>query len=175
MLVSAIYQHKSATDTHTSCPSRTSLPPSSPSHPSSLSQSTGFELPASYSKSPLAIYFTYGDVYFSMLLSPLAPPSPSPTESTESVLCVPVSLTALLSLHPEERGSKRPLTTLSIILHLKTFNRVLSCWSFNISHFFPRTAGPNLLNNPFAHLKTIIKIPLGHKHMKKCLTYEKNV
>ena len=31
-----------------------------PSHPSRLSQSTRFELPASYSKFPLAIHFTYG-------------------------------------------------------------------------------------------------------------------
>ena len=36
-------------------PSRTSLSPSTPSHPSRLSQSTGFELPESYSKFPLAI------------------------------------------------------------------------------------------------------------------------
>lgn len=45
--------------------------------------------------------------------------------------------------------------------------------NLNISIFFLRTAGLNLLNNPFAHLKTIIKIPFGHKHMKKCLTNEK--
>ena len=33
------------------------------------------ELPASYSKFPLAIYVTYGNVYVSMLLSPFVPPS----------------------------------------------------------------------------------------------------
>ena len=38
------------------------------SHPSRLSQSTGFELPASHSKFLLAIYLTYGNVYVSMLL-----------------------------------------------------------------------------------------------------------
>ena len=31
--------------------------------------STGVELPASYSKSPLVVYFTYNNVYISMLLS----------------------------------------------------------------------------------------------------------
>ena len=41
-------------------PSQTSLPPPSPSHPSRLSQSIGF---GSNSKSPLVIYFTYGNVY----------------------------------------------------------------------------------------------------------------
>ena len=50
-------------------PSWTSLPPPTPSHSSQLSQSTWFELPASYSKFPLAIYFAYGNVYVSVLLS----------------------------------------------------------------------------------------------------------
>ena len=45
------------------------------------------ELPESYSKSPLAIYFTYGDMYVSMLLSHFAPPSPSLPVST-SLLCL---------------------------------------------------------------------------------------
>ena len=40
------------------------LSPPSPSHPSRLSQSTGFRFPASYSKLPLAIYFTYGNLYY---------------------------------------------------------------------------------------------------------------
>ena len=38
------------------------------------------ELPASYSKFPLAINFTYGNMYVSMLLSQFSPPSP-PTVS----------------------------------------------------------------------------------------------
>ena len=45
-------------------PSWTSLP----FHPSRLSQSL-FDFPESYSKFPLAIYFTYGGVYVFMLLS----------------------------------------------------------------------------------------------------------
>ena len=36
------------------------------------------ELPASYSKFPLAIYFTHGRAYMSMPLSQFIPPSPSP-------------------------------------------------------------------------------------------------
>ena len=43
-----------------------SLPPLTPHHPSRLSQSTWFALPASYSKFPVAFYFTCGNVYVSM-------------------------------------------------------------------------------------------------------------
>jgi len=61
------------------------LPPES--HPSRLSNSTGFEFPESYGKSPLANSFTYGNIYVSMLLSQFVPPSPSPTVST-SLFCL---------------------------------------------------------------------------------------
>ena len=53
------------------------LEPPTPSHSSRLSQSTGFELPASYSKFPLAIYITCGNLYVSMLLSQFVPATPS--------------------------------------------------------------------------------------------------
>ena len=56
MLASAIHQHKSATGIHLSPRSWTSFPPPIPSRPSRLSQSAGFELPASYSKFPLFVY-----------------------------------------------------------------------------------------------------------------------
>ena len=36
------------------------------------------ELPVLHSSFPLAIYFTYGNIYVSMLLSQFVPPSPSP-------------------------------------------------------------------------------------------------
>ena len=52
---SIIQQHESAIGVHISPPSWISLLPPTPSHPSRLSQSTGFELPAAYSKFPLAI------------------------------------------------------------------------------------------------------------------------
>ena len=58
-MVFVIHQHKSAIHTHMSPPSWNLLPPPSLPHTSRLSQSTGFEFPASYSELPLAIYFTY--------------------------------------------------------------------------------------------------------------------
>ena len=78
MLVSAIQQHESAIGMHMPL----LLEPPIPSHPTWLSQSTGFEFPALHSKFPLAIYSTYGNVYVSMLLFQLVPPSPSTTVST---------------------------------------------------------------------------------------------
>ena len=69
MLVSAIHQHESATGIHMSPPSWTSLSPLTLSYSSRLSQSTGFEFPVSYRKFPLAIYLTYGNVYFNATLS----------------------------------------------------------------------------------------------------------
>ena len=63
-LFSAMYQHESAIGLCMSPSSWASLPSPTPSHPSGLSQSSGFELPASYSKFPLALYFKYGDIYW---------------------------------------------------------------------------------------------------------------
>ena len=80
-LASAIHQHESAISIHMSPPSWTSLLPPTPSHPSRLSQSTRCELPVSYNKFPLAISFTYGNIYVSMLLSQFILPFPSPTVS----------------------------------------------------------------------------------------------
>ena len=82
VMVSAIYQHKSAIGIHFNLPpSFTPLPPLSPPCSSRLSQSTSFACLASYIKLPLAICFTYGRVYVSMLVYQLLPRSPSPTES----------------------------------------------------------------------------------------------
>ena len=63
VLVSAIHQHESATGIHMSPPSRTSLLPLTSSHLSRLSQSTGLS-----SLHHTANYFTYSNVYVSMLL-----------------------------------------------------------------------------------------------------------
>ena len=51
-----------------------------PPHPISpgCHRAPKFELLAAYSKFPLAICFTYGNVYVSTLLSQFVPPSPSP-------------------------------------------------------------------------------------------------
>ena len=71
--------------------SQTPFPPPSPSHPSGLSQSTGFECPVSRIELVLVIYFTYGNIHVSMLFSQTIPPSPSPTES-KSLFFTSVSL-----------------------------------------------------------------------------------
>ena len=52
------------------------LPPPPP--PCSLSQ---VELPVLYSKFPLAMYFTHGNVFISVLLSQFSPPFSCPAES----------------------------------------------------------------------------------------------
>ena len=80
-MISVIYQHKLAIGTHMS--------PPSPSHPSKLSQSTSFGFPASYIKLPLAVSFTYGNIYASMLFSQIIPPSPH-TVSKSLFVCVPL-------------------------------------------------------------------------------------
>ena len=69
----------------------TPLPPPSQSHPSGLVQCTGFECPISCIKLGLVIYFTYGNVYVSMLISQIIPPLPSLTES-KSLFFTSVSL-----------------------------------------------------------------------------------
>ena len=49
------------------------LPPSSPPHPSGLSQSTNFECPASCIELALVICFTYGNIHVSVLFSQVFP------------------------------------------------------------------------------------------------------
>ena len=70
MLVSAIYQHESS---HMSQTSWTSFPPPTPSCRSRLSQSTRFELPASYNRFPWAVLILHMVRYmfqcYSLLLS----------------------------------------------------------------------------------------------------------
>ena len=80
-MVSAIHHLESDTGIHRSLPSEgpSLLPPMC--HPSRLSRCTGFGFPASYSKLPRAICFTYGSVCVSVLFSQLIPPSPSSTAS----------------------------------------------------------------------------------------------
>ena len=72
-------------------PSRTPLPPPSPSHPSGLSQCTGFEGPVLCIKLGLVIYFTYDNIQVSMLFSQIVTSSPSPTEP-KSLFFISVSL-----------------------------------------------------------------------------------
>ena len=80
MVVLAIHRHESAMGVHVS-PIPKPLSPSSPLHPSGLSQGIGFQCRVSCIKLGLAIYFTYDNIHVSMLFSQIIPPSPSPTES----------------------------------------------------------------------------------------------
>ena len=73
------------------------LPLEPPSHPLpslSVSLSTGFGFPASYSKCPLATYFTYGDARFSATLAN-GPTLSCPRCAHKPVLYVRVSSAAL--------------------------------------------------------------------------------
>ena len=63
MLVSAIHRLESVIGIHMSPRSWTSFPHPTLSHPSRTSQSAGFEIPVSCSKFPLAICYTYSNVY----------------------------------------------------------------------------------------------------------------
>ena len=83
----AIHRHESATGAHVS-PILKPPPTSLPSHPSGLSQSTGFEGPASCIKLALVIYFTYVNLHVSMLFSQriLTLPSPTVSKSLEHAL-----------------------------------------------------------------------------------------
>ena len=65
--------------------------PPSLTHPSSLSQSTGIDCPASHIEFALVIYFPYSNIHISMLSSHIVRPSPFPTES-KSLFFTSVSL-----------------------------------------------------------------------------------
>ena len=82
MLVSVIHQHESPTGIHFPPSSWIPIPSPSPPHPSGLSQSTGLNSICHTKRFPLAVYFTYGSAYVSMLFCQLVPPSPSPAVST---------------------------------------------------------------------------------------------
>ena len=95
-----------------------SLDPSSPlpPRPSPLGcHRAWFEFPPSHSKFPLAIYFTYGNVYISMLLSPYLLPFPSlppfyppppPTAAFISLFSVSVSLEEIRPFLQMLQGSR---------------------------------------------------------------------
>ena len=81
-----------------------------PPHPTPLGCHRALALSSLHhnSESPLAIYFTDGSVYVSMLLSQFAPPSPSRTGSA-SLFSVSVSTASL------QIGSSVPSTWISYI------------------------------------------------------------
>ena len=78
MLVSAVCQHKSAISIHIFFPSWTSS--HLPTHPPPLGchRAPGWTSCVIQQLPRLAIYFTHGSVYMSLLLSQFIPPSPSP-------------------------------------------------------------------------------------------------
>ena len=90
----AIHQHESAIGMHVSLPSWTFLLPAPP-HPSMMSQSTGFGFPASYIKLSLAVYFTYGDAYISVLVPESHPTFSFSQRAPKSVLQVFISFVVL--------------------------------------------------------------------------------
>ena len=68
---------------YTYVPSLLALPlPSHPIPPLQVVTEHQSELPESYGKFLLAVYFTYGSVYVSMQLFPFVPPSPPHTVPT---------------------------------------------------------------------------------------------
>ena len=67
------------------------LPPPSQSHPSGSIQCTSLEYPVSCIEPGLVIYFTYGKILVSMLVSQIIPPSSSLIES-KSLFFISVSL-----------------------------------------------------------------------------------
>ena len=81
--------------------SKTLLPLPSPFHPSGLSQCTSFECPVSCIELGLVIYFTYGYIHVSMLVSQIIPPSPSPTvKKSVLYLCDSFAVLHIWSLLP---------------------------------------------------------------------------
>ena len=105
VLVSAVQWSESAICIDIFPPSWTSFLLHSPSHPSRSSKKHWAELPVLYSRFPLAIYFTHGSVYMSILISQFLPPSsshPAPFHINMSILYVCDSIPAL------EQGSSLP-------------------------------------------------------------------
>ena len=72
--------HESARDAHVS-PILKPHPAPSPPHPSGLSQSTSFGCSASCIELALVIYFRYGNIHVSVVISHIVPSSSSPIES----------------------------------------------------------------------------------------------
>ena len=116
-----MHQHESPIGIHMSAPPWTS--PHLPSHPTPLGITEHWvELPAAYSKFPLATYFTYGNVYVSMLLSQFLPLSP-PLCVHKSILYFCISITALQigSWRADSSGRKVRIKKKMLLLHKQHF------------------------------------------------------
>ena len=80
MVVFAIHSHESAMGVQAFPILNSPHQPASPSHPTELPQCTSPEHPVPCIEPGLVIYFTYDNIYVSMVFSQIIPPSPSPTE-----------------------------------------------------------------------------------------------
>ena len=90
VLVSTV--QRSVSGIHMSC-SRLGFPPNPQAHPTPLGYHRApVELPVLHSNFPLAVYFTYGNAYVSMLLSPFVPPSPARVHEPVLYVCVSIPL-----------------------------------------------------------------------------------
>ena len=99
MLVSGIHQHDSATGIHMSAPSWTSLPPPCPSHPSRLSQNTGWSALCHTANSHL-LSILHMIIYVFPCYSQFIPLSPSPTVSTVCLyVCISIAAPCVHQYH----------------------------------------------------------------------------
>ena len=81
-----------------------------PPYLSRLSQSSGFEFPVTYSKFPLAIHFTYGNLYVAMLLFYIRKFLEIILSDSNSFL-TDQSIESFSYVHDPERGKTRCLKT----------------------------------------------------------------
>ena len=123
------------TYTSISPPSWASLPPSL-SHPSRWSQKHRADLPVLCGCFPLAICFTFGGVYMSMLLSHFVPASPSPS---------PCPQLHSLCLHLYSCPSPRFIRTIFFFFRFHIYVLAYSiCFSLSdLLHSIWQTLGPS--------------------------------
>ena len=170
VLVSAIQQHESAIryqPYHTYVPSLLNLSLSpNPIPPLEESQST------SLSSLPLAICFTYDNVYISVLASQFIPHSPSPFESISSLFSMSVPLFLSSKQAHQYHFSRFHIYTLiydmcvslsnlfhsiadSKFIHLSTTDLNLSLlWLSNISLYIPQLLYPQMMS--FLSVKQVL-------------------
>ena len=138
VLASAICQHESAIGIHMTPPSWMSLTPPTPSHPTGLSQSTGFELPESYNKFLLVIYFAYSNLYVSMLLSLFILPLLTPQCPQVYSLCLLSSLYNIWSRCVPALMTEK-LGLLSLTIHTYKIEVIIlaldtECYMLNVNY-----------------------------------------